>query len=150
VQRLLSAPHDPPTHAELTQACSKPETLLVSYATNTSLRGVLRLRAIEALGRFGDAETKRTLEERAVASGDLASIRRAALTALARVARDDAATRERVGVQALSDPDGHVRAAAVALLAGIGNASVKRALTTARDAERESFVRLAIERELAR
>jgi hypothetical protein len=150
IQLLLSAPHDPPTRAELSAVCDNPVPVLVSFAIDTSLRGLVRLRSIEALGRFGGADAKRTLEERATASGDLASVRRASLAALREATVDDAAARERVGLQAMTDPDGHVRVAAVRLLSGIRRQGVRAALEAARTKETEVFVRNEIERELAR
>jgi HEAT repeat protein len=150
LQLLLSAPHDPPTRAELAAACDDPVPLLVTFATDTSLRGLVRLRSIEALGRFGGNEAKRVLSERATASADLASVRRAALTALVQASVDDPDLRERVGVQALSDADGHVRVAAARLLAKVRTKSATAALENAREKETESFVRTELDRTLAR
>lgn len=150
VKLLLSAPHDPPTRDQIARACKDPVPLLVGFASDTSLRGLIRLRAIEALGRFGGRDAKAALADRATAAGDLASVRRAALAALFEASRDDPTTRERVGLRALSDADGHVRVAAARLLHGIHNQSVTLALTQARDKETESFVRSEIERALTR
>jgi HEAT repeat protein len=150
IQLLLSAPHDPPTRAELAAACDDPVPLLVTLATDTSLRGLVRLRSIEALGRFGGKEAKQTLAERATASTDLASVRRAALTALVPASVDDPDLRDRVGSQALSDADGHVRFAAARLLSGVRTPAVTTALETAREKETESFVRSELDRALAR
>lgn len=150
IQLLLSAPHDPPTQTDLTRACDNPVPILVGFATDTSLRGLVRLRSIEALGRFGGRDAKLTLEARASASGDLASIRRASLAALLQATADDASTRERVGLRALTDADGHVRVAAVRLLHGIRAGSVRTALEAARTKETQAFVLGEIERELAR
>lgn len=150
IQLLLAAPHDPPSRADLAAVCDDPIPLLVTFATDTSLRGLVRLRSIEALGRFGGTEAKRALSERATASADLASVRRAALAALVEASVDDPDLRERVGVQALSDADGHVRFAAVRLLQDIRTPSVATALETARAKEPESFVRSELDRALAR
>jgi hypothetical protein len=141
----LSAPHDPPTRDELVQVCSEPVNRLSQIAKDTSRRGLLRLRALEALGALGGPEALRVLEELAGASGDLASVRRTALTALGQASAPGGVERERAGMAALSDPDPHVRAAAARLLSGTKSPAAVSALERARTRETEPFVREQIE-----
>lgn len=149
VELLLSAPHDPPSAGELGAACADPIPLLSRLARDTGGRGLLRLRAIESLGELGGPKAIAVLAELALASGELASVRRTAVQALVPATAPDDRERERVGVGALGDPDPHVRGAAARLLGGSASPDVKTALEQARARETEAFVKKEIERGLA-
>lgn len=146
---VLSAVHDPPTREDLVKVCPDPVPALIARATDKSARGLMRLRSIESLGKLGGPKAVKALTDLATAGGDLASMRRTAVEALARATPVGDVERERVGVGALSDSDPHVRVAAVKLLAGSPSPGVRTALEQAKAREGEVFVREEIERGLA-
>jgi HEAT repeat protein len=146
LDRLLTAPHDPPTPEQLRATCADPIPELVLRATNTQARGLMRMRAMESLGKLGGAQATKALADLATASADLPSMRRTAVEALTRATTVGDEERDRVGVKALADADPHVRVAAARLLAGSKRPDVREELDRAGTRETETFVREAIDR----
>lgn len=116
IAKLVSAPHDVPSRAELERACDDPGSALIELGEDRSRRGLARLRAIGLLAELSGERSVTALERLALASGDLASVRRSALDGLRRATERGDVRRERTARAALSDPDPHVRRAAQRLL----------------------------------
>ncbi|MFO0564371.1 MAG: HEAT repeat domain-containing protein [Polyangiaceae bacterium] len=148
VERLLSAPHDPPSVAELSAACADVAPILNELARDQSARGLVRLRSLESLGELGGAPAVATLSDLATRASELPSVRRTSLLALGKATASGDAERERVGTAALSDSDPHVRRVAAQLLRGSKTASVRVALEQAKTRETTAFVKEELEASL--
>jgi HEAT repeat protein len=142
---VISTPEEVPTSGDVVRVCAEPRPTLVEIARDTDGSALARLRAVGLLGELGGDAATRTLAELALATADLASVRRASLVALGRATAVGDAERERVGASALSDRDAQVRRAAATLLRGSSTTAARRALDTALARETEPFVRKAIE-----
>lgn len=150
VDLLLRAPHDPPTADELTRQCADPVPRLTHWARRTEARGLVRLRAIESLGLIGGERAIQVLTEQARAKNDLPSMRRASLVALGRATSLGDTARDDTAIECLTDPDAHVRVAAANLLHASPNERSREALERAKTRETTSFVKVAIEKAVAK
>jgi HEAT repeat protein len=144
ITQLISMPEDVPTRADVLGTCNEPRPTLIAIARDESGRGLARLRAIELLGELGGADAVKPLADLALATSDLASVRRASIVALGRATQAGDTERERVGAQALGDQDPQVRRAAAVLLRGSQSDGARRALDRALSDEKVPFVRDAI------
>jgi HEAT repeat protein len=147
---LLRAPHEPPTAEELLRQCTDPVPRLTHWATSIEARGLMRLRALESLGRVGGEPAIQVLAERARAKDDLPSMRRASLVALGRATSVGDSARDDTAIECLTDSDPHVRVAAADLLRKSPNQRSLEALERAATRETTSFVKLAIEKAVAK
>lgn len=139
---LLRRAHQGPTLAEVQRVIPQPASQLEAIALDTKRFGIERMRAVDLLGEIKAASAVPALDSLA-RTGDLASLKRHSLEALARI---DVARAHAAAVAMLSATDVHVRAAAVTLLGAHPSAAGQRAMERLMATEADPVVKKAANR----
>ncbi len=146
---LLSLIHHDPTPAELSAFGPDLEARLIAIAEDPAVRSLARVRAVACAARYGDAAAFQLAADLAAST---AAPRRLRLAGVWSLQHHFVARPATVGVLArvLVDRDPGLRAAAVRALSAVGTPKAQALLDQHRIAERNSVVRLALRRALAR